>query len=76
MRIDSVVINRCIDAVKYFETNPDKTHKLVMRDDNKYVDYIVEKWNWYYWEKNYVYRDGSVYWFKFGNDIIDEKSKG
>ena len=71
MLITKKVIENCKEAIKYFKNNPDKSHYLVMRDNNeRYIDFIIEKGNWYYGDKNYIYWDNSEFGFKFNEDLL------
>ncbi len=76
MTITKKVLKKAEEGMKILERTG-KTAYIKMRNGNeRYIDYIVEKGNFYYCssdEDAYVYWDGSIYGFTFSPDIFETK---
>jgi hypothetical protein len=73
MEITKNVLENCKSAIKYFEANPNSDKFIGLRNgDEKYIDFLIEKGNWYYGNDNLVYWDGSVFGFTFRMNLFEE----
>lgn len=75
MTITKEILKNAEKGFNFLKNNPNSNIFIKMRDtDKRYIDFAVEKDNWYY-GKGYVYWDGSVYGFSFDENLFeDEKS--
>jgi len=74
MLITLRIFKNAEEGYRYLKDNPDKNVYIKFRDDDeKYIDFIVLKDNWYYGD--WVYFDGNAYMFNFDPNLFEESNK-
>lgn len=77
MKITKKVLEQAKNGMKAIQNSDYKVYIKMREGNERYIDYIVEKGNYYFLgqnEEGYVYWDGNTYGFTFSGDIFNEKN--
>lgn len=59
------------NGMDYLKEHPDKNAYISFDTDRNRINYVVEKGNWWYGERNYVFWLDGDFAFEFNEDLFD-----